>query len=116
MLQFIVLTFISYLSIDIAVYWLGNQSKLSFGDVFLHHTKMLPIYLFANIMLTIGFNVVNVKGYSPILLFGISMFIWIISLILTSIILFKVYPSWLSLLGITFILMGIIIIQIGIRT
>lgn len=116
MLGFILLTFIAYLSIDFAVYWLGNEAKLTFNDVFIHHLKMLPIYLTANIMLSIGFNMVNIKGYSPILLFGISILIWIISLLFTSMILFKTYPSWTSLLGFGLIIVGVIIVQVSVKS
>lgn len=115
MVKFIPLTFLAYLAIDFAVYWLGNSKNLTLFEILIHHLKMLPIYLVANVLLTIGFIAGAEKGLSPILLFSISIAIWIISLIIVSAVLYKTIPNLVSALGFVCIFFGIVLIQIGIK-
>lgn len=111
---FIVLTLIAYISIDFAVYWIGVRELLSYGEIIKHHLKMLPVYLGANILLSIGF----IKGkvtLSPLLIFGLSVFLWIISLLLISIILYKTNLNTTVYIGLLIIVFGLIVVNKGLN-
>jgi hypothetical protein len=77
---------------------------------------MLPIYLVANILVTTGFIFGFKTGLNPMLLFELSMLIWILSLVIVSMVLYKIYPGWISALGLSFILLGIILVQYSLKT
>lgn len=109
---FIVLTLIAYVSIDFAVYWVGTKESITFNQIIIHHLKMLPIYLTANIALSFGF----IKGngvISPLLLFSISILIWIVSLLIVSIVLYKTQINLLIIIGLMIVVVGVVVVNKG---
>lgn len=116
MFKFILLTFISYLSIDLAVYSITKKLNVEFMDILLHHLKMLPIYLVANILISYGFMSGADSNIKPLLLFNISICIWAVSLVLTAAILYKTYPNALTVLGGVVILLGVMVVNYSIKS
>lgn len=111
-LIFIGLTLIAYLFIDFAVYWIGTNESITFKEILSHHLKMLPIYLGANIALSIGF----IKGnevMSPLLLFSISILIWIVSLLIVSIVLYDTKINVTIIAGLLIVVFGVVIVNKG---
>lgn len=115
MLTFILLTFVAYLSIDFSVYWLGNKEVTHFSEIFSHHFKMLPIYLIANVLLTVGFLYGVGKEINPMVLLVYSIIIWAISLMIVAVVLYKIYPNALSLLGIVIIVAGALLVNFSVK-
>jgi len=111
LLIFFLLTLLSYLSIDFAVYWIGKDVDLNNFQVTMHHLKMLPVYLIANIFISIGFITGIKNGGSPLFLISASMFVWTICLLIIGAIIYKQIPGWLTLVGFIVIIAGILIIQ-----
>ena len=112
-LLFVLLTLVAYLAIDFAVYWIGTNESVSFNDILVHNFKMLPIYLIANIGISYGFILGNGE-LKPIMLFSISIAVWIISLLLVSVILYKTQINLTVLVGMLIITVGAIIVNKGI--
>lgn len=112
---FIVLTLAAYVSIDFAVYWVGIGETLTFKQIGFHHLKMLPVYFIANILLSYGFLSGN-NSMNTLLVFSISIGIWIVSLLIVSAVLYKTYPNLITLLGFVIVGIGIAIVNKGVGT
>lgn len=109
---FVALTLIAYVSIDFAVYWIGTKETITFNEIFIHHLKMLPIYLIANIALSFGFLKGN-EVMNPLLLFSISILIWIVSLLIVSIVLYKTQINLMIIAGLLIVVIGVVIVNKG---
>lgn len=112
-LVFIGLTLVAYIAIDFAVYWVGVGELLSYREIVTHHLKMLPIYLIANILLSVGFIKGNIH-LSPLLMFSISIFIWIMSLLVVSIVLYKTKLNITVFIGLLIVVCGVVVVNKGI--
>lgn len=110
MIKFVVLTLVAYIAIDIAVYWLGNKASVTFTEIVKHHLKMIPIYLIANIFITFGFIQAITKS-NPIILFSLSILLWVMSLLIVSLFLYKTYPNWLTIVGFSVVIVGIVLVH-----
>lgn len=110
---FIALTLVAYISIDFAVYWVGLGEMMTTKQIIFHHMKMIPIYFVANILLSYGFLSGN-NSMNTLLVFSISIAIWIISLLVVSMVLYKTYPSPVTLLGFAIIGVGIVVVNKGV--
>lgn len=113
--MFFVYTFLAYIMIDFAVYGIGKSPDLTILELVTHHAKMLPVYFVGNFLISIGFASGIKNGMNATFLFGASMAIWVASLLVINIVLFKNMPNWLSLAGFIVMLAGIVLIHLSIK-
>lgn len=113
--MFFIYTFFAYIMIDFAVYGIGKSPNSTIVEVLIHHTKMLPVYLLGNFLVSLGFIAGLKSGWNSTFLFGASMAIWVMSLLIINIFLFKNMPNWLSVFGFVIILAGIFIVHLSIK-
>lgn len=104
MIKFALFTLFAFLAIDWAVCGVGKSQQLSFLDIALHHA-----------LITAGFIFGVKQGINPMMLFGISIGLWIMSLLIINIVIFKNYPNLMSIVGFVFILIGVVLIHFSIQ-